>query len=516
MIRKNQRPESIRKSHSGRRFRFFLSLIAIFLVVSLGTVFGVQFVTKTGVFKVPGKVIYDASLSDDEIETLSNIFTEDIELNKDVTISAENYLEKPDLKDGEFITEIYVAVTDFYSSETNLTAESVEELYSNAANAEVSSNTDAEAISYQIISIDDLDNTKKLLEINDSYYLTDFTSGAIFRVIKFASEKYDEEIAPLIEGIYAKSFPEKNTVLSFAETGVTALSRGMNEKLAEVGNATYFSEYIAEYLSSFDLTHTSNESSFTALATSDNICSDTRFIDTLLDIGLDIVELTGNHNEDCGDEAAIDSIDIYNTNGIKIVGGGKTASEAAEPLEISEKNTNITMFAYNLSTGGATTDNTPGANQYYEESAAREISEAKANGQFLIVDVQYYECNSYDSETEDTTCDYADSAAGDQVGFFRHLIDLGADVIVGTSAHQTQTFELYGDGVIYYGLGNLFFDQVWWPGTTRSLILEHYFYNGKLLQTRLTPTVYDNNMQTKLMDEDTAKWFIERLVSARP
>ena len=132
------------------------------------------------------------------------------------------------------------------------------------------------------------------------------------------------------------------------------------------------------------------------------------------------------------------------------------------------------------------------------------------------MDVQYYECSAYVAEDEDATCDYADSAAGDQVGFFRHLIDLGADIVVGTSAHQPQTFELYNDGAIYYGLGNLFFDQVWWPGTTRSLILGHYFYKGKLLQTRITPTVYDNSMQTKLLDKETAEWFLRRLVNERP
>jgi len=87
---------------------------------------------------------------------------------------------------------------------------------------------------------------------------------------------------------------------------------------------------------------------------------------------------------------------------------------------------------------------------------------------------------------------------------------------VGTSAHQPQTFELYGDGAIYYGLGNLFFDQIWWPGTTRSLVLAHYFYNGKLLQTRVVPTEYDSDMQTKLMTTEDAEWFIGRLAKARP
>ena len=233
-------------------------------------------------------------------------------------------------------------------------------------------------------------------------------------------------------------------------------------------------------------------------------------------IGLDIVELTGNHNQDCGNEAASDSIDIYAQNNIRIVGGGKSADEAAVPLDISEKGTSITVLAYNLSTGGATYGNTPGANQYYEESAAKDIVDAKQRGDFVIVDIQYYECSAYDSVTEDTTCDYADSSAGEQIEFFRHLVDLGADVVVGTSAHQPQTFELYGNGEIYYGLGNLFFDQIWWPGTTRSLILEHYFYKGKLLQTKITPTVYDNSMQTELMDTDKSEWFINRLLQARP
>ena len=145
-----------------------------------------------------------------------------------------------------------------------------------------------------------------------------------------------------------------------------------------------------------------------------------------------------------------------------------------------------------------------------------EINAAKERGDFVIIDIQYYECSAHASEYEDPTCDYANSAAGDQVGFFRHLIELGADMVVGTSAHQPQTFELYGDGVIYYGLGNLFFDQVWWPGTTRSLILAHYFYNGKHLQTKVVPTIYDSAMQTKLLDEETSKWFLNRLINARP
>ena len=480
-----------------RRFRLYFSKFAIFIVVFVGVFFGVQFFTKTGLFYVPGVVTYEESLNDDERAVLEAIFTEEVELDKNVEISAYESNSKPGLGEGEYLYSILVPVADFYETRNDVSEFAEDE--------------------YQMISIGELNFTKKLLSMDGGYYLDDFDKGAIFRVVKFDSTKFDEEIAPLVGAEFEKSFPSKESVLTFAQTGVTALSRGMNKKLTEVGgDAAYFAENIKDYLSGFDITHTSNESSFTNFASSENICSDTRFIDTLTTIGLDVVELTGNHNQDCGDEAATDTIDIYNQNNIKIVGGGKTAEEAARPLNLNEKNTNITFLAYNLSTGGATLDNTPGANQYTEEDAISEIGAAKERGDFVIVDIQYYECAGYASEYEDPTCDYANSAAGDQVGFFRHLIDLGADVVVGTSAHQPQTFELYNNGAIYYGLGNLFFDQIWWPGTTRSLILSHYFYNGKLLQTKVVPTIYDETMQTKLLDKETTKWFLERLINVKP
>lgn len=478
------------------RARVFLVGILIFAVMFAGAFLGIQFFTKTGIFKIPGRVIYEEDrLLPEQVKLIQGIFTDEIELDKDVTITARNSLEYPELAEGEYIYSIMVPVTDFYDTRTDRN----------------------EFDETEVIPLEELNFTKKLLSIDGEYYLDTFDRGAYYNIISFDSEKFEEEIKPLVDATFNKTWPEKSSVFTLAQTGVTALSRGMNTKLNTVGgDATYFSAGVAEFLKNFDITHTSNEASFTNYATGDNICSDPRFISTLLDIGLDVVELTGNHNQDCGDQAALDTIDVYQQNDIKIVGGGKTAAEAAVPLQLADKGTDITFLAYNLSTGGATYDNTPGANQYYEENAASEITAAKERGDFVIVDIQYYECSAYASEYEDNTCDYANSAAGDQIGFFRHLIDLGADVVVGTSAHQPQTYELYGKGVIYYGLGNLFFDQAWWPGTTRSLILAHYFYDGKLLQTKIVPTVYGGDLQTKLLDADKTKWFLNRLVSERP
>ena len=102
-----------------------------------------------------------------------------------------------------------------------------------------------------------------------------------------------------------------------------------------------------------------------------------------------------------------------------------------------------------------------------------------------------------------------------QKDVFRKIADLGADMVIGTQAHQPQVYEIYNDKPIYYGLGNLYFDQTQWPGTERGIILSHYFANGKLLQTKLSPTVYDEALQTHLMTPSESEAFLSRLIKAK-
>lgn len=474
------------------------SSIIIVLLIVAGVVFGLQWVNHTGIFHKPGQIVFDDSLQPEQRDLINSLMAgadPTIELNSDVAIST---ITKHSLETipNSVLYNILVPVTDFYSPLISVDW--------------------TEAENFDLISILELTSKQKLLAIDGEYYLDTLNSGAFFEYLTFAGDNADVVKITTLLAEHLPEFPTKETLLTFAQTGVTALSRGMNAKLNQAGDASYFAANIGEYLRNFDLTHTSNESSFSALANNRNICSAPSMIDALTSIGLDIVELTGNHNQDCGNDAALSTLQTYAELGIKTVGGGANATLAAEPLILSDKGTNITMLGYNLSTGGYTLGNTPGANFYTTEKARTDIAAAKARGDIVIVDVQYYECNNYDNTADSRVCDYANSAAGDQIGLFREIIDLGADVVVGTSAHQPQTYEVYNNGVIYYGLGNLFFDQIWWPGTTRSLILAHYFWNGNLIQTRIVPTIYGDTMQTTLMDNTSAEAFIERLNQARP
>jgi poly-gamma-glutamate capsule biosynthesis protein CapA/YwtB (metallophosphatase superfamily) len=142
-----------------------------------------------------------------------------------------------------------------------------------------------------------------------------------------------------------------------------------------------------------------------------------------------------------------------------------------------------------------------------------DIESIKDKVDIVIVDFQYQECYSYPSF--DVIYPYCYKPIGSQSSVFRKAVDYGADIIVGTQAHQPQTYELYEDGVIFYGLGNLFFDQSMWIGTRQGIILTHYFKGGELIQTKITPTIYDSDLQVEIASEDDADLLLELLKEAR-
>lgn len=364
------------------------------------------------------------------------------------------------------------------------------------------------------IPASDLSANVKLLNFDGNYYLDTFKSGAIFRQAVFAGDS-----ASNLDDLTLNDLPVKDDTLKVNMTGVTALTREMMKKLTAVGDAKYFSEKIGKFLADADITHVSNEVSFQpGCAYSYSIfCSPPEMIEALKASGVDLVELTGNHNNDVGSQYNTDTINQYHELGWGTFGGGLNATEAAKPFIADQKGSKVAFLAYNYADspgGGAiATADSAGANPWNADKVQAEIAEAKKQADFVIVDIQFWECYSYpNGYIEFPECDVP---IGQQSSVFRQTADFGADMVIGSSAHQPQTYEVYEGVPIYYGLGNLYFEQTNWPGTERGIILTHYFQGGKLLQTKLSPTVYDSAYQTHLMDNDDALYLLNRLKTAR-
>ena len=364
------------------------------------------------------------------------------------------------------------------------------------------------------IPADQLNLKLKLLNFDGAYYLDNYQKGAVFRQTVFKGSD-----AGALADLKLNKVASKDTTLKVNMTGVTALTRLMMTKLNTVKDPLYFSQKIGDFLSDADITHVSNEVSFRASCQYSNalFCSPPEFIETLKDSGVDLVELTGNHNNDNGSTYNTNSINLYHSLGMATFGGGLNSKEAAKPHVADKKGSKITFIGYNLADGAGSgaiaRESTAGANIYNESKAKTDIQAAKQNSKFVIVNIQYSECQAYpDGYVEFPQCD---GTIGGQKEAFRKMIDFGADMVVGSSAHQPQTYELYKEKPIYYGLGNMYFDQTRWPGTERGIILTHYFVGGTLVQTKLSPTVYGDELQTRLMDNDKAVYLLKRLNTAR-
>lgn len=508
----------------------------IFMLIAAATLLINKYVltSQTAQEQTQGRIIFDESVTQDEQNIIrEKIQSTNIALNNDVLVSVETSLEVENLNN---VIDVYVPVTDVYSVlqdfDTSLISEDGSGILvkashsiaaaiskaimpdSDVAFATIEDNAVANKDAVRFVPIDNLNYMDKLLSVDGFYYLDNYDLGAVFRQVII-----DGEDVETLAGLTFNDLVDEEDIYKVNMTGVTALTRVMMRKLASVQDPLYFSAKIGDFLSDADLTHVSNEVSFKEGCSYSNtsFCSPPEFIETLKASGVDLVELTGNHNNDQGSELNTATIELYNSLGIATYGGGINATEARKPFITDAKDTSIAFLAYNFpdspNSGAIASESSAGANSFELGKIEEDIETAKQTADFVIVNIQYWECYAYPSGyIEYPVCD---KPIGEQEQDFKKVVDLGADMVIGSSAHQPQTYEIYKDKPIYYGLGNMYFDQTSWPGTERGIILTHYFSAGKLLQTKLTPTVYDADLQTRAMTASETEYLLSRLQNAR-
>jgi hypothetical protein len=303
-------------------------------------------------------------------------------------------------------------------------------------------------------------------------------------------------------------------------TGVTAMCRLTAARMETYGTA-YPALAIGEELSKADITHVSNEVPFVSgcpVDTSeDNLtfCSDYDYWDALAAIGTDVVGLSGNHVNDFGYDGARESITFYRDRGIPIYGSGLNTTEACAPL-FYEHNGNRLAFlaalAYEPSYAWAT-DDMPGACYFYgnKEALLTSVAALAADPEvdLVLIELQY----------EETYMPYPTDR---QVAEFRELRAAGADIVTGVQSHVPQAWEPYasgdegGAGIIVYGLGNLFFDQMWSWETRTGLIARHTIYDGRLINSEVLTTVLEDYAQPRWAGADERAGILTSIFGGAP
>jgi poly-gamma-glutamate synthesis protein (capsule biosynthesis protein) len=290
-------------------------------------------------------------------------------------------------------------------------------------------------------------------------------------------------------------------------TGVTAMVRMMADEMDRRG-ARWPAEYVGEELSSADITHISNEVPWVDDCETDlrmdnfNFCTKTEYIETLRLSGTDIIGLTGNHQNDFGQIAALHSMDIYEEEGWPIYGGGRTLDEAKAPLFVEHNGNRLAFLganSYGPDMAWAEADY-PGSAPFNLAILSQQIRDIKeANlADLVLVELQYQE--SYGTEP-----------LIDQRNDFNALIRAGADIVTGVQSHVPQAMEFTDGKLILYGLGNLYFDQMFQQNTRENMYVKHTLYEGRHISTQVFTTLLYDYGQPRFMSDDERASLLTRI-----
>jgi hypothetical protein len=307
----------------------------------------------------------------------------------------------------------------------------------------------------------------------------------------------------------------KLTVL--AMTGVTALVRGTADRMEKKG-LLYPGEAIRDMLRAADLTHVSNEISFAANCPTPDpwtdsliFCSDPRYIALLEDVGVDIVELTGNHMLDYGPADMLMTLDMYDQRGWKYFGGGRDLPTSLQPALVEHNGNKLAFIGCNYAGPPSdwATDTRPGSTPRDFEVIKAEITGLRSQGYLPIMTFQY---NEY-YQPEPTFEEEAD---------FRQMAEAGAVIVSGSQAHVPAAMEFNGGAFIHYGLGNLFFDQMSHLMPDGSLIYDtrnvfvdrHIFYNDRYINTELLTYIIEDYARPRLMTDSERLRLLNTIFSA--
>jgi hypothetical protein len=304
--------------------------------------------------------------------------------------------------------------------------------------------------------------------------------------------------------------PEKLTTVVL--TGVTALVRATAFTM-ETKGVTRPGELIYDWLYNADITHISNEVPFdascpypTAGYTNFILCSDPKYFELLQSVGMDIVELTGDHFADRGTQAMLNTLEIYKQNNIPYYGGGANEDEARLPVLLEVNGNRIAFMGCNGKRGYTfvkATDTKPGAANCDYKFFAQQIQDVKAQGYMVIFTFQHEEC-------------YHPGLCYAHEEDFHTVADAGAAIVSGSQAHYAHLMEFRGDSFIHYGLGNLFFDQMTYElsdgsvidETRREFIDRHVFYDGKYLGVELLTAMLEDFSRPRPMNTREREQFL--------
>jgi poly-gamma-glutamate synthesis protein (capsule biosynthesis protein) len=354
---------------------------------------------------------------------------------------------------------------------------------------------------WKVLKIDGLSPLDKPLEITEYPLAIDF-----YLYPTSASNLQNSTIGESFKTLLPETNRDEARMTVLIMTGTTALTRGTAYKIEKYGT-DYPIEEVKEWFLSADLRHVSNEIPFVEdcppgdiYATSLQFCASPGSIEVLEKIGINVVELTGNHENDYGRENFAKTIEEYKKRGWLIYGGGLTEQAAKQAVTTQINGNRIAFIGCNY-VGPVTVwanEDAPGAAECDFDYMTAWITKLKEFGYVVITTFQHQESLMYRYNDK-----YSDT--------FKVMAEAGADIVQGSQSHFAMSMEFVGNSFIHYGLGNFLFDQMDYEidGQRREFINRHIIYNGKYVNTELLTALLEDYARPTPMTESKRAEFLE-------
>ena len=197
---------------------------------------------------------------------------------------------------------------------------------------------------------------------------------------------------------------------------------------------------------------------------------DPRFASVFSDCGFDVVSVASNHAMDWGEDALLDTIELFRKRGVAVIGAGRNLREARRPALVEKNGVRVAFLAYCsiLQNGYAAGPERTGiaplrAHTYYEPfdyqagvpprvvtvpweedlaGMVEDIAEAKKAAQVVVVSLHWGI-----HFIPRVIADYQPKVA-------RAAFAAGADLILGHHAHTPKAIGVHDGKVCFYSLSN--------------------------------------------------------------
>lgn len=229
-------------------------------------------------------------------------------------------------------------------------------------------------------------------------------------------------------------------------------------------------------------------------------------VKTLTEASITAVNLANNHILDFSEEGLVETIQTLDGANIKHVGAGTNAQEAQKPIILRKKDIAIGILGFTDNEARWKADmNSSGTNYisiYSKEDCNKALMAiAKLHNETDFVVVSIHWGPNMNEEPDSHFIDFA-----------HEMIDQGADIIHGHSAHNFQGIEVYKHKLILYDTGDFVDDYAVDP----ILKNDHSFFykvtlsGQKVEKLELIPVLI-SNYQVNLATDKDYKWCIQRM-----